>query len=62
MIRRAWQAGIEAQFILFDSWFAHDKIIFQIKLIGYDVITRLKRNQTRYGYRRPDVYPGEIMA
>jgi hypothetical protein len=50
MIRRAWQAGIEAQFILFDSWFAHDKIIFQIKLIGYDVITRLKRNQTRYGY------------
>ena len=51
MIRRAWQAGLEAQFVLFDSWFAHDKIISKIKLIGYDVITRLKRNQTKYIYR-----------
>lgn len=51
MIRRCWQNGINARFVLFDSWFACDKVISQILQIGYDVICRLKANKTRYGYK-----------
>jgi hypothetical protein len=51
MIQRCWQNGISARFVLFDSWFAWDKVISQILTIGYGVICRLKRNQVRYSYR-----------
>lgn len=51
MIQRCSQIGISARFVLFDSWFACDKIISQILTIGYGVICRLKRNKTRYSYR-----------
>lgn len=51
MIQRCSQAGICARFVLFDSWFACDKIVSQILAIGYGVICRLKRNQTRYSHR-----------
>jgi hypothetical protein len=51
MIQRCWQNGISARFVLFDSWFACDKVISEILLIGYGVICRLKRNKTRYSYR-----------
>jgi hypothetical protein len=37
--------------MLFDSWFAHDKVISKILAIGYGVICRLKRNKTCYGYQ-----------
>lgn len=50
MIQRCWQNGISARFVLFDSWFASDKLISQILSIGYGVICRLKRNKTRYTY------------
>ena len=32
MVDRAWHAGIDASFVLFDSWFAHDDIIQQYLL------------------------------
>lgn len=48
MISRCWQAGVNARFVLFDSWFAHDKVISKIVSIGYGVICRLKRGKTRY--------------
>jgi len=51
MIQRCWQNGISARFVLFDSWFACDKVISQVFAIGYGVICRLKRNKTRYTYR-----------
>ena len=51
MIDRAWRSGIDARFVLFDSWFAHDAIISQIYDIGYGVICRLKRNNVKYGYQ-----------
>lgn len=51
MVDRAWHAGIDASFVLFDSWFAHDKIISAIYAIGYGVICRLKRGRVKYGYQ-----------
>ena len=50
MIERAWNQGIDASFVLFDSWFAHDKIISSIMDIGYGVICRLKKGRVKYGY------------
>ena len=51
MLQRCWQKGISARFVLFDSWFASDKVISQILNLGYGVICRLKRNRTRYSYQ-----------
>ena len=51
MIDRAWTAGIDASFVLFDSWFAHDNIISKIYAIGYGVICRLKRGRVKYTYQ-----------
>jgi hypothetical protein len=50
LVRRAYNNGIDAAFVLFDGWFAHDRYIGQIKEIGYDVICRLKRSTVRYAY------------
>ncbi len=50
MIDRAWKSGIDASFVLFDSWFAHDDVISKIYAIGYGVICRLKRNRVKYEY------------
>ncbi len=50
MLQRAYQQGIDARFVLFDSWFAHDKVISKVLDIGYGVICRLKAGKTRYGY------------
>jgi len=43
--------GISARFVLFDSWYACDKVISQILAIGYGVICRLKANKTHYHYK-----------
>ena len=50
MIRQAWNNGIDASFVLFDSWFAHDSVISNIVGIGYGVICRLKKSRVRYEY------------
>ncbi len=50
MLDRAWKSGIDASFVLFDSWFAHDSVISSIVGIGYGVICRLKRNRVKYLY------------
>jgi len=34
MLRRAWNQGIIASFVLFDSWYAHDVLIADILEIG----------------------------
>jgi IS4 transposase len=51
MVDRAWNQGIDASFVLFDSWFAHDKIISHIYSTGYGVICRLKKGRVKYGYQ-----------
>jgi hypothetical protein len=50
MLQRAWSQGIDASFVLFDSWYAHDSLIAEILDIGYGVICRLKSNRVRYAY------------
>ena len=50
MVQRAWLYGIDASFVLFDSWFAHDAVISQINCIGYGVICRLKKGKVKYTY------------
>jgi hypothetical protein len=51
LVNRAQQVGIDASFVLFDSWFAHDKIISSICSTGYGVICRLKKSRVKYGYQ-----------
>jgi hypothetical protein len=51
MVDRAWHQGIDASFILFDSWFGHDKIISKIYSTGYGVICRLKKGRVKYYYQ-----------
>ena len=51
MADRAYKAGIDAAFMLFDSWFAHDDTISRIYKAGYGVICRLKRNRVKYTYQ-----------
>ena len=50
MIDRAWKSGIDASFVLFDSWFSHDDVISKVYNIGYGVICRLKRGRVKYEY------------
>jgi hypothetical protein len=50
MLKRAWNQGITASFVLFDSWYAHDVLIACILEIGYGVICRLKSNRVKYSY------------
>ncbi len=51
MLERCWQTGIDARFVLFDSWFAYDAIISKVLEIGYGVICRLKRSRAHYLYQ-----------
>lgn len=51
ILGRCQQTGIDARFVLFDSWFAYDSIISKIMKIGYGVICRLKRSRERYLYQ-----------
>ena len=51
MLERSWNYGIEASFVLFDSWFSHDALISKAVSIGYGAICRLKRGKTKYIYQ-----------
>lgn len=51
MVQRAWNAGVDASFLLFDSWFAHDDVIHRVCNCGYGVICRLKRGRVKYEYQ-----------
>jgi hypothetical protein len=51
MLHRCHGNGIDARFVLFDSWFANDGLVAKIVEIGYGVICRLKATKTRYTYR-----------
>lgn len=48
MVRRALDAGIEADFLLMDSWFTMPTLIKQILAEGIGVIGMVKKSKTRY--------------
>lgn len=48
MVRRALDAGIEADFLLMDSWFTMPALIKQILEEGIGVIGMVKKSKTRY--------------
>ncbi len=51
MLDRCCKSGIDARFVLFDSWFANDGLIAKVVEIGYGIICRLKATKTRYTYQ-----------
>lgn len=46
MLDKAYSSGIDASFVLFDSWFAFPSFINNVYHIGYNVICRLKKLPT----------------
>lgn len=50
MIKAALEAGIEAGYVLMDTWFTNEPFIKQIKELGLEVIGMLKDNKQMYHY------------
>jgi len=50
MVKRVLEAGIEANYILMDSWFTTEPFIKQLSTLGMDVIGRIKDVKQRYLY------------
>jgi len=48
MIKRAMDAGIDASYVLMDTWFTHQPLIKKIKEQGLDVIGMVKNLNQRY--------------
>ena len=51
MIRRALAAGIEADYILMDSWFTNDPFIKKLRNAGLHVIGMVRNGNQRYLYQ-----------
>ena len=51
MIRDALNAGIQASYVLMDTWFTNEPFIKDVAAEGIDVIGMLKDNKQRYHYR-----------
>ena len=51
MIKAALAVGIEAGYVLMDTWFTNEPFIKQIKELGLEVIGMLKDNKQMYRYR-----------
>lgn len=51
MLKRAYTSGIDASYVMFDSWFAFPVTIIFIYNLGYNVICRVKKMKTiKYFY------------
>ncbi|HJV17172.1 MAG TPA: transposase [Bacillales bacterium] len=48
MLKRAMEAGIEASYVLMDTWFTHTPLINEIVDLGLDVIGMVKPSNQRY--------------
>ncbi|MFC0562427.1 IS4 family transposase [Halalkalibacter alkalisediminis] len=48
MVQRAMNSGIEASYVLMDTWFTHQPLIKEIKDQGLDVIGMVKNLKQRY--------------
>jgi len=62
MIQKAYQRGIEASYVLFDSWFAHDIVMKKILDIGYHVICRCKIGKVKYRYQGHDYTAKQLFS
>ena len=62
MIKTALNAGIEAGYVLMDTWFTNEPFIKQIKELGLEVIGMLKDNKQMYHYRGKLINLKEIAA
>ena len=51
LIKAALQAGIEASYVLMDTWFTNEPFIKRILELGLDVIGMLKDNRQGYWYK-----------
>jgi hypothetical protein len=51
MLKLAYDRGVDASYVLFDSWFSHDIVIKGVLDIGYHVICRCKLGRVKYGYQ-----------
>lgn len=51
MIHEALSAGVQASYILMDTWFTNEPFIKDITKEGIDVIGMLKDNKQRYSYK-----------
>jgi hypothetical protein len=54
MLQRAYDRGVDAGYVLFDSWFSHDVLINGIVNIGYHVVCRCKIGRVKYRYNGHD--------
>jgi hypothetical protein len=57
MLKAVKGTSSQANYVLFDSWYASPSSILSIKALGYDVVARLKDN-TNYRY----LYKGDIIS
>lgn len=58
LLQEAREAGVPAQYVLFDSWFCSSASLHQIHELGYDVIARVKKSEKmhfRFQGRMQDV-------
>ena len=51
LLQRALKKGINADYVLFDTWFTTEPLVFKIRKIGLHVIGMVKHmNNTGYRY------------
>jgi IS4 transposase len=48
MLRRAYAHGVNASFVLFDSWFGNDSVISKVIEVGYGVICKIKKSNQKF--------------
>ena len=48
MLERAYANGINAAFVLFDSWFSSDSVISRVIAAGYGVICKVKKGNQKF--------------
>jgi hypothetical protein len=60
MLQNAYNSGIDAACVLFDSWFSYDSIINKVVSTGYHVVCRLKNGNVKYQYQGKDYTLKEI--
>ncbi|MCR5447067.1 MAG: transposase, partial [Schwartzia sp.] len=51
MIRKVLDAGIEADYVLMDSWFTTEPFVQELRTIGIHVIGMVKNNKQTYQYK-----------
>lgn len=65
MLQRAWKHGIRAQYLLADSWFACEKIIKEVRVIGKGAVHYIglgKMGKTKYEVREKLHNANELVA